>query len=326
MSAIAIIGAGLSGIVAANGLRDVADVTVFDKSRGVAGRMSTRRTDSFEFDHGAQYFTARDPQFKAAVNHAVLAGHVAPWNGKAVYHKDGKYEPDTGGQRYVSTPRMNSWAKTMAEGLNVKTSHRATHVSREADRWSVHFDGQNTAHGFDWIIMAAPAPQVVVTLPSYVSFADDLAKVQMQPCFALMLGLKSLPNVDWQTLRDEDGPASWIAINSAKPGRPNARPTLMVHAGPAWSQAHVDADKDDIAAHMLRATQAVMDIEPSDIDYQTVHRWLYASVLRGAGQDSLVDLESQLAACGDWCPGGRVEGAYISGLSVAERIKAALQT
>ena len=95
MSKIAIIGAGLSGLTAAHQLKHVAQVKLFDKSRGVGGRMSTRYAGDYEFDHGAQYFTARDPRFQDAVEAAIEQGVVAPWDGRAVYKKDGAMIADT---------------------------------------------------------------------------------------------------------------------------------------------------------------------------------------------------------------------------------------
>ena len=67
MTKIAIIGAGLSGLTAAHFLRDDADITIFEKSRSVGGRMSTRRAEPYFFDHGAQYFTAKTKPFQAFI-------------------------------------------------------------------------------------------------------------------------------------------------------------------------------------------------------------------------------------------------------------------
>ncbi len=60
---IAIIGAGLTGLTLANRLNQHAEVTVFEKARGVGGRMTTRHADPFSFDHGAQFFTVRNKRF-----------------------------------------------------------------------------------------------------------------------------------------------------------------------------------------------------------------------------------------------------------------------
>lgn len=44
---VAIIGAGISGVYAARELAKIADVTVFEKSRGFGGRMATRTKNEY---------------------------------------------------------------------------------------------------------------------------------------------------------------------------------------------------------------------------------------------------------------------------------------
>ncbi len=63
---IAIIGAGIAGSSLARLLTDTAraEVSLFDKSALVGGRMATRHTDLVTFDHGAPFFTARENSFK----------------------------------------------------------------------------------------------------------------------------------------------------------------------------------------------------------------------------------------------------------------------
>ena len=57
-----VIGAGVRGRIAARtGQANGTSVLVLDEGRGVGGRLATRRTASGVFDHGAQFFTARDP-------------------------------------------------------------------------------------------------------------------------------------------------------------------------------------------------------------------------------------------------------------------------
>jgi len=66
---VVIVGAGISGLVAARELaaHDV-DVTVVDKGRSVGGRLATRRIGDARLDHGAQFFTVRTPAFQACVD------------------------------------------------------------------------------------------------------------------------------------------------------------------------------------------------------------------------------------------------------------------
>jgi predicted NAD/FAD-dependent oxidoreductase len=64
MKKIAIIGAGLSDLSATHFLKDHAEITLFERARGVSGRISTWRAEPYFFDHGAQYFTARTKAFQ----------------------------------------------------------------------------------------------------------------------------------------------------------------------------------------------------------------------------------------------------------------------
>ena len=80
---ICVVGAGMSGLTAARVLSHQGhDVVVVDKARGPGGRMSTRRIDDLRFDHGAQYFTARDPHFSRHVTAWLNRGLVCAWDAR----------------------------------------------------------------------------------------------------------------------------------------------------------------------------------------------------------------------------------------------------
>jgi len=65
---VAIIGAGLAGAFCARALAEAGRrVCVFEKSGGTGGRLSTRRSAAGEFDHGAQYLTARGAAMGALI-------------------------------------------------------------------------------------------------------------------------------------------------------------------------------------------------------------------------------------------------------------------
>jgi len=323
MKTIAIIGAGVSGLSCARRLNGAVNVHVFDKSRGVAGRMSTRYTDEFEFDHGAQYFTARHPDFRAEIITAIENGHAAPWIGRAFYKKALGIEPDIGADRFTAVPRMNSWAKALAAGLNVNLSTRISAINKEGRLWTLSSEDGHEFRGYHGIVLAIPAPQAEALLSPSFSKIKAVKQTQMDACFALMLGFDDLPDLGWDSLRVENGPCAWIAMNSHKPERAKL-PAIMVHSAADWSNAHANDDRDDIAKVLLKAASEATDYDLSVAKYTALHRWLYASVSTAPNEGCLYDKALNLAVCGDWCLGGRVENAFLSGRAAAKAILDAL--
>jgi predicted NAD/FAD-dependent oxidoreductase len=113
-----------------------------------------------------------------------------------------------------------------------------------------------------------------------------------------------------------------MAANSSKPERNKGVTSLVIHASPEWSNAHADADKAWVKETLEASVDKLCGIASAKADHSALHRWLYASVSKSPDQPALFDPELGLAACGDWCHGGRVEGAYLSGLAAANAIKA----
>ncbi len=312
---IAILGCGVTGLSAARKLRQHGvDVKLFDKSRGVGGRMSTRYAGEWEFDHGAQFFTVQDVDFKREIDDAVRAGAAAPWPAKALYLSNGKVSADYGRARFVGQPRMNSLPKYWARDLDITLSQRVSKVSK-FENWSIEFEDGQTIDGFDGIISTLPPEQAKDILPKNFSKTSTVSKAHMQACFALMIGLPQVVDPGWETLRVKNLPIDWIAINSAKAGRSNSAGTIVVHSEAEWSDRHVDADRGWIENVMLQCASALMGMPLVDAPHIALHRWLYASSMSSPGVACIK--ENAFVLAGDWCLGGRVQGAWLSGRAAA---------
>lgn len=322
---VAVIGAGLSGLVAARELRDCSDVTVFEKSRGFGGRMATRYGDDFEFDHGAQFFTARSAEFRSYLVPLIESGTVACWHARfAELERDTvavTRDWDDSYPHYVGAPRMNAVGRYLADGLSIRTNTTVAGLHSEENGWRLT-DGDGNALGrFDWVVCAVPAAQAAALVPINSSLYPLADKAQMRACYALMLGFDAPLPLAWQAALVRGADISWISVNSSKPQR-GGKFTLVVHSTNAYADGNLDEALQDVERHLLKEVSAVVGADCSGAPFRQLQRWRYANVDKRDGPVSFVDTEQKLAGCGDWFRRGRVEAAFLSGRDVAEKLRA----
>lgn len=308
---VCVIGAGMAGMACGQALRDVGHtVTLIDKGRGAGGRMATRRLATplgeVSFDHGAQYFTARDADFRNQVQRWASDGHVSRWTAVSE-------------DAWVGAPGMNAPLNAMATDLDVMWSVRVTRISRTSTGWTVSADSSPVLT-VDAVVVAIPAEQAADLLTPIVPEMAAMARgVPSSPCWTLMLAFGDrLPgDLDW--LRgDDDSALGWAARNSAKPGRGPIE-AWVVQAGGEWSARNLDMPKDEVEAGLTDALSYRLGAAlPAPIACSS-HRWLYARAGRG-GLDALWDADLKLGVCGDWLTGPRVEAAWTSGTRLAARM------
>lgn len=311
---IAIIGAGLAGLTLASRLADQHDVTVLEKARGPGGRMSTRRADPYAFDHGAQYFTAETDRFRAFLKDLEHKGLVSLWPETIDLHYEARVSDKA---KYVAQPGMNAICKALAADLDVRSQCHATAFRKDATGWQIDTKSGEAFGPFDWIVSTAPAEQTAALMPPDFAKQAALARVKMSGCFALMLGFVVPPDLAWHALKSGKTPIGWMAVNSNKPARPGAF-SLLIQSENAWADVHLEDPSDAVHQTLLQSASELAGTDLSIAQHQVLHRWRYASTPVPAGEPFLMDAEKQLAACGDWCLGSKVEAAFSSASAFAD--------
>lgn len=319
-SRIAVIGAGLAGLAAARDLKDAGfRVKLFDKGRGVGGRTSSRRTHDFTFDHGAQYFTARDARFSKLVASARELGIVEPWRGEVVQLGAAGPEALTGDtERFVGVPTMSSLARHLASDLDVDCGVQVDSVQRNGSDLFLFSEGISLGQ-YAGLICTLPAGQVPALLGEVTTLAALVSSVSMQPCWSVMLGFDRALDVPFDGAFVDASPLSWVARNSSKPGRPD-REAWVLHAGPDWTTDYWNATPELVIESL---TQAFADRAGTQLPapvHAVAHRWRYSLPDPPLNEGSLYDPRSRIALAGDWCHGARIEGAVGSGWSAAARL------
>lgn len=309
---VGIVGAGIAGLACAQGLvRHGHQVVLFDKGRGPGGRMSTRRLQTPDgvahFDHGAQYFTARDSDFASQVRTWIDEGVVAPW-------------PAAGSDAYVGVPAMNSPIRWLAERQPVHWSARVTGLARRGDGWRLSTADGDT-HDVDLVVIAIPAEQAAALLADVAPDLAARAGVSVsEPCWTVMAAFGEPVAVSGDC-RSAEGTLGWAARNSAKPGRTGPE-SWVVQATPDWSRSHLDTDRDQVAEELIAALSAELGVELPGRIATDAHLWRFARCAwpPPEGDTAIIDRDLGVGLCGDWLIGPRVESAWLSGARLAERI------
>jgi predicted NAD/FAD-dependent oxidoreductase len=108
--------------------------------------------------------------------------------------------------------------------------------------------------------------------------------------------------------------------DGSKPGRPGGE-CWVLHAGPGWSREHLEQDKSFVPAPLLDVFAQVTGVLAKPV-HTVAHRWRYALPEEPLTLPYLHDEALGIAACGDWCGGPRVEGAWLSGVALARALLA----
>jgi len=325
---IAVIGAGLAGLSCAQALLQAGHtVHVFDKARGPSGRMSTRRAEDdngpWQCDHGAQYFTARNPAFRAEVARWQQAGVAALWNARlASFDGNAWTTPATPLERLVGTPRMTSPAAWLVQHLGEPALAQWQTTVQRLDHSEGGWAITSAEHGlhsphYSAVLLAVPAPQAVPLLaPVSPAGAAIAASARMRGSWAVMLRYASPVALPWEGAFINTGPLRWVARDSSKPGR-TGQETWLLHASPEWSEAHIEDSAEAVTTALLAAFAALGGPAPLAA---TAHRWRYADTEPALTQGSWWDAQMRLGLCGDWLHGGKVEGAWLSGRALAQQV------
>ena len=293
---VAIVGAGLAGLCAARDLNAAGlSTVVFEKSRGLGGRLATRRTDLGPIDHGAPGVPV----------------DVAQAAGGSVW-AEGPQD-----SRGIGIPDMSTLARHLGQGINVQREISVTDVAGTDEGFSLT-DADGRVHsGFEAVILAVPAPQAAGLLGYEDGMKKALADVRMNPAWTLLLGFDA-PSALSQDVRTLAEPLAMAIPMLSKPGQ-IVTERWTVHGSPAWSVAHLELEKEEAADRLLKAFMAATGLVGAP-DYVAAHRWRYARVEQPLGRPFVANGASTLLAGGDWALGPLASDAVASGRAMAQRV------
>lgn len=336
---IAVIGAGLAGLTCARQLRRSGhQVCVLDKSKGLGGRIATRRvTGLVRIDHGLRYWPAEasDALLAPLTRELIEAGVIKQWAANA-YELRSNDELVAVQQDpvYVASSGMSAIAKYLAQGFipdeTLLNSYRAVKMAPcglESDPgWKITCEDDKVVMARK-CVLAIPALQAVALLSESTDTANSidsealvpLQAVQYNPRITILAGYGDLKLTEntfgklrpdgcsdgssegWMVTDTIGTSTEWIGLDSSKRSRSDVEPTLVIHSKTDFAHRYIDAgDLQPAASVLLRASARKYGEWIAQPSWFQIHRWRYAYVSE-AYEASYCQVSPSLLCGGDWC-------------------------
>ncbi len=352
---IAIIGAGLAGLTCAQQLHQAGyRVVVLEKSRGVGGRLATRRLHDTVADHGVRYLEPQGTVLQQLIERLVQCGILQSWT-NTIYELQ-PIQPErivspastslltphpSQVTRYVAPSGMTAVAKVLATGLEIWRNRRVQAINLTEERsWQLILDATESPKELRAraIVVAIPAPQALMLLEPSAQTSlppevlNTLRSVEFDPCLSVMAGysveaIEQFPLPTWKACNlSNDSDLAWIGLDSSKRLDPKM-PIFVLQSTAEFAKRYLDVEDLKPAGQQLLSHAAQLLIPWLDTpEWFQVHRWRYAFPCHPLNQDCLDAVTPlPLVCCGDWCGGNLIESALHSGLAAATQINQQLQ-
>ncbi|MEO1347498.1 MAG: FAD-dependent oxidoreductase [Cyanobacteria bacterium J06635_15] len=350
---VAIVGAGMAGLICGRSLQAAGySVGLLEKSRGLGGRMATRRLHGTCADHGARY---------VAFEHGLLADLIQTLQTQNLLQlwPYRSYQLTAAGNLHRVAKRnlaiaplgMNSLGKFLGEGLNVHRQQRVTALTQTPQNtWQITCEAPNAVDSLSCeakaLVLAIPAPQALALLTPLVTlnlipadWVDVLRAVNYAACVTVMAGYPrdrvlqldgdfdglAGANIGWMVQGSNHPVLQWLGLDSSKRPAP-PQPVVVIQSSPEFADQCIDApDLNPSGTHLLLAAGAALGFNLAQPDWSQVHRWRYALVNQPlAGPYRLSVHTLPLLCCGDWCGGQSIGSALDSGIAAAAAINQVL--
>jgi len=317
---IAIIGSGLSGSVLAHSLHKTGvNVTVFDKSRGTGGRLSSCRTTTIEADLGAPYFEPQSTEFREWLSSrkTIENWHVSERDFHNPQHETKTY--------LTASPKQSMLTRELLNGCELRTETLVNYLWPETNAVVIRdHKGQVLGH-YDKVVVATPAQQAAHLLEAVPRFSKKARGIAFKSRWVLILRVKVQEKSPVQIISGHHPILFRCIKNCSKPSRnaSESYETWVIEANDDWSQQNLDVDSAIVAEKLSQTFIELMDLvyEP---EICRIHRWLYSSH-QNAHEGFLWDPQTNIGACGDWLCAGQSEGAWMSAELLAAQLKSEIR-
>ncbi len=338
---VVVIGAGVAGLALARELKAHGrSPIVLERSRGLGGRCATRRIEGQPVDHGVACIHGRSGRFLAELDRVDDIVLVPEWPSLRV----GDGTPcrpeafDARDRRVAFGHGVNRFANHLSAGLDVRTEAEVKALrlidpaSALGSRWALTMATGETVR-CDQVALTMPAPAVAALLRQMTPLPEEIAAVlplidlvRALPCLTVIARYKvGTTPPDWQASFPRTSPALQSIFHDSSKRARGARLTLVFQSRAAFSRAHLVEPVEKWTRALIQSAAALHGDWIAAPDLVQSHSWRWARVDAGSelAQPLTVTIGdgALLGIAGDgFHSAGGIEGAYLSGIALAERL------
>lgn len=338
VSTVVVIGAGVAGLSCARELvRCGVPCVVLERAPGVGGRCATRRVDGQPVDHGVAFLHSRSREFGDVLRELDPSGVIPGWpvgvRGQTMSCQPNAYRP--GRRRVGRREGVSVFPKHLARGVDVRLGVNVRGIAERRGRLEVSADSGERWSAPYVVVACAVDESAALVGPAVERWPDAAAKLErirgvpVQPAYTVIAGypLES-PEPEFQVWHPiEATMLHTISNDSSKRDSPRFR-VLVLQGRARWSAEHRETPDPAWRDELLWEAGELLGGWAAKPLWSQCHRWHSARVLeRHQLGDPVVFMgprECAIAVIGDaFARDPGLEGAYMSGLALAEQIREA---
>ena len=320
---VAIIGAGLTGSLVAHQLAHTTfKIRVFEKSRGLGGRASTKRLPWGQFDLGVPLVPATDKSFMDFMQHLVSRGQAHHWpeTEQHTFRQSPSSDNNTA-QYFVFEQKMNSMCQHWLQACDVQTNSVVTNVRYQRGRgWQLCIEQQWQPTFYDVLICTAPWPQTK-TLLEHIDEKVFSPEQTWASCWSIGIKLQSTIKPKMKVIQLANNALQTLVFDSEKPNRPVLQNNEQIWVGQLNHELSVTLGKEGKAQAIKLACASLcqyFNLSPEVVQATEGHFWRFARSQKGQKPLGIITHQQKnLIAGGDWSFGASVQSAYKAAQAIS---------
>lgn len=309
---VAIIGAGMSGAVCAKALTGLVDqLVVFEQEAHGGGRLK-----SVEHLSTTPFFTISTVFFENVVDSWAALGWVSDRSGWDVEISATEIHSINNEQLLIEAkPSSLSLIERLLSGTNVRYDTEITDIEQNGKKWRLFDSLGNYCGLFDVVIFSSLADSVLDLAHHSSELVSKMQSIRFSSAWVVVLFFEDDFVIPYDSAVFLDSPIASFFVS-----KHNQQTCISLLANPEWSDEFSATPHTQVEQLLKAEFIQRMDLPEQAVVNMKSKFWQQKLPINSLDEDCWFDDNLGLGACGDWCVSPRLEGAVLSGFSVADRL------